>query len=296
MSLGERETTILSSSEPISGTEGGTEGQTEEKTAAMSELDSISDESDKEDPTADLSSETEAAPNSFPKKVVRLALGMEIQGRVTSVARFGAFVDIGVGRDGLVPISQLSPNRVEKVSDVVSEGDEVTVWIKSLDRKRNRIGLTMLKPPERDIRDLNPDDIVDGKVTRLVPYGAFVDIGVGRDGLLHIREMSEGYVRNPTDVVDVGDRIKVRILKVNPRKRRVDLSLKDLPFPAEAVEVGDEEEHLPTAMEVAMKQAFARREKEENERRKRKSKKAARPRKQDDIIAHTLQIHKERQK
>jgi small subunit ribosomal protein S1 len=290
VNLGEGETTTSNSSESISITEGDAEG----KTAAVSELNS---ELDGENSTAVFSAETEAAPNAFPKKVVKLALGMELQGRVTHLTKFGAFVDIGVGRDGLVPISQLSSNRVEKVSDVVSEGDDVTVWIKSLDRKRNRIGLTMLEPPERDIHDLNPDDIVDGKVTRMVPYGAFVDIGVGRDGLLHIREMSEGYVQTPTDVVNVGDEIKVRILKVNPRKRQVDLSLKDLPFSTEAIGVEDKEEYLPTAMEVAMKRAMARRQKEENERRKRKGKKAPRRRKQDDdIAARTLRIHKDQQK
>ncbi len=284
MNLGEGETTTLNSSESTSGKE----EEAGEKTTAVSELKS------EPDSTAVPSPGMEEESNAFPKKVVKLALGMEMQGRVTHLTKFGAFVDIGVGRDGLVPISQLSSNRVEKVSDVVSEGDEVTVWIKSLDRKRNRIGLTMLKPPERDIRDLEPDDIVEGKVTRIVSYGAFVDIGVGRDGLLHIREMSEGYVREPTDVLDVGDEIKVRILKVNPRKRQVDLSLKDLPFSTEAVEI--EEEYLPTAMEVAMKRALARREKEDDERRKRKGKKAPRHRKQNDIVARTLRIHKDQQK
>jgi predicted RNA-binding protein with RPS1 domain len=161
------------------------------------------------------------------RRVVRtLSIGQELRGKVKRTTDFGAFVDIGVGRDGLLHISELAVGRVNKVTDVVQAGQEVTVWIKKLDRERNRISLTMISPDTKTIRDLQEGDIVEGTVTRIVPYGAFVDIGVGRDALLHIREMSTGYVKRPEDVVQVGDRIETRLLSVSRRRKRIDLSLK----------------------------------------------------------------------
>lgn len=164
-----------------------------------------------------------------PKKVVKvLSVGMETPGVVRRVADFGAFVDIGVGTDGLVHVSEMSVSRVTKASDLVKEGDTVTVWIKELDRDRNRISLTMVAPGTKTIRDLQESDVVRGKVTRIVPYAAFVDVGVGRDGMLHIREMAEGYVKRVEDVVNIGDEIDVRVIGLDRRRQRIDLSVKGL--------------------------------------------------------------------
>jgi predicted RNA-binding protein with RPS1 domain len=157
-----------------------------------------------------------------------LSVGQQVHGTVKRIADFGAFVDIGVGRDGLIHISELSVRRVGKVTDVLAEGQEVTAWIKKLDRDRNRISLTLIDPNTKTIRDLNKDDIVQGTVTRILPYGAFVDIGIGRDALLHVREMGVGYVAKPEDVVKVGDTIEARIIELSRRRGRVDLSLKGL--------------------------------------------------------------------
>jgi len=157
-----------------------------------------------------------------------LAVGQQVHGNVKRIADFGAFVDIGVGRDGLIHISELSVRRVGKVTDVLAEGQEVTAWIKKLDRDRNRISLTLIDPNTKTIRDLNKDDLVQGTVTRILPYGAFVDIGIGRDALLHVREMGVGYVAKPEDVVKVGDSIEARIIELSRRRGRVDLSLKGL--------------------------------------------------------------------
>lgn len=157
-----------------------------------------------------------------------LSVGQQVTGNVKRIADFGAFVDIGVGRDGLIHISELSVRRVGKVTDVLAEGQEVTAWIKKLDRDRNRISLTLIDPNTKTIRDLNKDDLVQGTVTRILPYGAFVDIGIGRDALLHVREMGVGYVAKPEDVVKVGDTIEARIIELSRRRGRVDLSLKGL--------------------------------------------------------------------
>ena len=246
-------------------------------------------------------------------RVVKLlAVGQQVTGMVKRVTEFGAFVDIGVGRDGLVHISELSVRRVGKVADVLKEGQEITVWIKKLDRDRNRISLSMIEPGTKTIRDLEKGEIVQGSVTRILPYGAFIDIGIGRDALLHIREMSERYIAKPEDVVNVGDVIEARIIELSRRRQRVDLSMKGLrpepepeptPMPATQQpapepEPEDESEdefadmEILTPMEMAFKRAmeaggvkFASNDKRN---RGKKGKRGTRSL-QDEIIARTLQ-------
>lgn len=232
------------------------------------------------------------------KKVVRpLAVGMEKRGRVRRIAGFGAFVDIGVGTDGLLHISELDANRrVAQVSEVVSLGDEVTVWIKELDRENNRIGLTMIPPDTFTVGDLEEGMVLTGKVTRLAPYGAFVDLGVGRDGMLHVREMGDGYVRAPGDVVSAGDEIEVRVLAVDKRRNRIDLSLKGLDEVPEALEDLDEsaDDAPPTVMELAIREAMSDDVEEETPKRKRRSKRRREQQRQlDDIIARTIEGHRQ---
>ena len=160
------------------------------------------------------------------KRVVRLSVGQEITGTVKQVTDFGAFVDIGAGRDGLVHISELSVGRVTNVKDIVEEGQSVTVWIKRLNRERNRISLTMISPDTKTIRDLQEGEVVEGVVTRMVPYGAFIDIGVGSDALLHVREMGNNYVEKPEDVVEIDEKLEVRVITLNRRRRHIDVSIK----------------------------------------------------------------------
>jgi small subunit ribosomal protein S1 len=170
-----------------------------------------------------------SALNIPPRKVVKtLAVGQEVEGIVKRVTDFGAFVDIGVGRDGLVHVSEMGQGRVAKASDVVQEGDKVQVWVKELDRDKNRISLSMIAPGTITVRDLEEGMVVKGRVTRLERYGAFLDIGVGRDGMLHVKEMGRGFVEKPEDVVKIGDEMDVQILGIDRRRGRVDLSIKEL--------------------------------------------------------------------
>jgi small subunit ribosomal protein S1 len=228
-----------------------------------------------------------------PKKIVKtLSKGMKLTGKVTNVTEFGAFVDIGVGRDGLVHISELRRQSGDQGSGAIGTGDEVTVWIKNLDRKRNRISLTMQEPAQRKLKDLEPGMVIEGKVTRLVPYGAFVDIGLRRDGMVHVTEMARGYVRDPTDVLTVGDVVQVKVLEIDRKKRRVALSIKDLPVESETEE--EAEEALPTTMELAFRQAMAQ---QEGKRQLAENRKEERYQvsgdEQEDIIARTLRMHRE---
>lgn len=223
--------------------------------------------------------------------------GMELQGKVVRLEKFGAFVDIGAETDGLVHISEMSSRRVNKPSDVVSEGDEITVWVKDVDRKQRRISLTMVQPPEVDMRSLKPNAVLQGKVVRLESFGAFVDVGAGRDGMIHVTEMGRGYVGSPSEILSVGDDVQVRVLEVDPRRGRISLSMKDLPGDEFQVPEAEEEE-LPTSMELALREAMDEQgvdlfyERERDRRRKRgkrdRDRDRDRDRVQDEIIARTL--------
>ncbi len=244
----------------------------------------------------------ESALNIPPRKVVKtLAVGQEVEGVVKRVTDFGAFVDIGVGRDGLVHVSEMSTGRITRPSDVVSQGDKVRVWIKELDREKNRISLSMIAPGTLTMRDLEEGMIVTGKVTRLERYGAFVDIGVGREGMLHVKEMGHGYVQRPEDVVQVGQDLQVQIIGVDRRRGRIDLSIKELlPKPEEqpvaeaAAEPVPQEESFAVSeddfispFELAFQEASTGRR---NQRRERSKKKRSWEYydEEEDIIERTL--------
>ncbi len=238
------------------------------------------------------------------KKVVRLKVGQERRGVVKRITDFGVFVDIGAGRDGLIHVSELSVNRVRNPAEVVQEGQEVTVWIKKLDRERNRISLTMISPDTKTIRDLEEGQIVEGTVVKIMPYGAFVDIGVGTNALLHVREMSSGYVHRPEDVVQMGETLQVRIIGLNKRRRRIDVSLKGLreeeepETPEEAAPEAEaaleEEEPVLSPIELALKRAMeAEGVKFEGKKGRRKKRKRGARDLQDEIIRRTLEAIKE---
>ncbi len=216
--------------------------------------------------------------------------GLKTEGKVKRLERYGAFVDIGAESDGLVHVSEMAHGRVSQPSDVVSEGDLVTVWIKDVDRKSRRISLSMVEPPEVDIRALKPETTLTGRVVRIESFGAFVDIGAGRDGMIHVTEMGRGYVGSPSEIMSVGDEVQVRVLEVDPRRGRISLSMKDLP--AEALDIDEDEEEMPSSMELALRLAMEEEGMEYSPRRRssdrRKRSKRRRSRTQDDIIARTL--------
>jgi ribosomal protein S1 len=226
---------------------------------------------------------------------------MRFDGRVTRVELYGAFVDFGAERDGLVHISQISEERVNRVADALNEGDEVSVWVQDVDKERGRVRLTMVEPPELTIEELEPNQLVKGTVTKLVPYGAFVDIGVDRDGLIHVSEMSDGFVSKPSDVLSVGSELEVRVVKVDQQKRRIELSLLEMPGEEKEQEPepgfdrdedDDEEGETMTAMELAWRSAMERQGTSINvptNKKGRRRRKSDIRREQASIIARTLQ-------
>jgi small subunit ribosomal protein S1 len=233
--------------------------------------------------------------NTAPTSIDDISPKMELQGTVKKIDLYGALVDIGIGRLGLLHISQLSTDHVKNVTDVLNEGDTVTVWVQEVDRKRGRISLTMLKPPALDWSEIAQNNVFTGKVVRVEKFGAFVDIGAERPGLVHVSELAKGYVGDPSDVVRLGDDIQVKVIGVNRRKKQIDLSVRQLEDETHKVEESQEEEEaLPTAMELALRRAMEDSGMELPERiskTKKREKKGKRRTEREDIFARTLQQH-----
>ncbi len=151
-----------------------------------------------------------------------------VAGTVRSIRDFGAFIDLG-GLDGLLPISEISHSRVEKVSDVLKEGEEVHVQVLSFDKGKDRISLSLKRlesDPWDDVMASFPEGIhVIGKVVRLQPFGAFVELAPGVDGLIHISNLNTPErVKHPKDILKLGDEVEVQVLNVDPQQRRIGLA------------------------------------------------------------------------
>ena len=173
------------------------------------------------------------------KVLEELSEGEVRKGRVTSLADFGAFVNIG-GADGLVHMSEISWDRVVNPSEVLEVGQEVKVKIISIDRERRRIGLSIRQlqgdPWSDQVKNLKIGQLVEGEITRLTSFGAFARLNVPGDleGLIHISELSDHRVDHPKEVVKVGDVVTLRILKIEDEDHRIGLSLRRVDSPAYA--------------------------------------------------------------
>ncbi len=153
-----------------------------------------------------------------------LTVGEVRKGRVQSLADYGAFVDIG-GVSGLVHLSELSWYRVSKPSDVVNIGDEVEVKVLDVKVKKRRISLSIRQTTPDPLEAVEVGSIVVGEVSRLVDFGAFVLIG-GFEGLVHLSELAEYRVSTPESIVAPGDEVRVKVLSVDPGRRRIELSIR----------------------------------------------------------------------
>ncbi|MFD2214219.1 MULTISPECIES: 30S ribosomal protein S1 [Metabacillus] len=158
-------------------------------------------------------------------------VGSTIEGTVQRLTDFGAFVDIG-GIDGLVHISQLSHSHIDKPSDVVEEGQKVTVKVLGIDRDNERISLsikeTLPGPWANVTNNVKPGDVLDGVVKRLVSFGAFVEIQPGVEGLVHISQISNKHIGTPQEVLEENQEVKVKVLDINESDKRISLSIREL--------------------------------------------------------------------
>jgi small subunit ribosomal protein S1 len=177
----------------------------------------------------------------------RLQPGDVVEGQISNIVDFGAFVDLD-GMDGLIHISEISWSHVNHPSEVLEIGQTVKVKVLDIDRERQRISLglkqTQSDPWQQVLDQYNEGDLVEGKVTKVVTFGAFVEIMPGVEGLVHISELAQHHVENPREVVAQGDQVQAKIIEVDPERRRLSLSLKrvegDGPTPASELGLSDE--------------------------------------------------------
>lgn len=217
-----------------------------------------------------------------PSSIKEIKNKMYFRGKVLKTTLAGALVDIGIDIPGMVHISQLQKAPVKRVEDIIHDGDEIDVWVRRVSPKKGRVELTMIKPLDLEWGEIKKDMVVSGKVIRLEKFGAFVDIGAERPGLVHISEMTHGFIRTPSEVVKEGDEVEVKVLDVIKQKKQIKLSMKALQEKPEesvksTVEKKDKREQhareqekvaeskeevkdapIPTAMEIAMREAMDR--------------------------------------
>ena len=200
---------------------------------------------------------------------------MQVSGKVIKLGLAGAVVDIGSTQPAILHISQLpietKDTSLLRVEDVLELGQTVDVWIKRV--RSDHIELTMNKPLDLEWREIKTGMTVKGKIVRLEKFGAFVDIGAERPGLVHISELAHGYVRSPEEIVKEGDEVEAEVLDVQRKKKQIKLSMKALeekpekvvketqtqaPRAAAVAEEAPKEKAIPTAMEMALREAMER--------------------------------------
>jgi small subunit ribosomal protein S1 len=196
-----------------------------------------------------------------------LRKGERRHGVVSSIVNFGAFVDIGGGVDGLVHVSELSWKHVDHPSEVASVGQEVDVEVLDVDLDRERVSLSLKATQEDPWREFErkhqTGEVITGQVTKLVPFGAFVRVGEGIEGLVHISELSDQHVESPEQVVQVGEQVRVKVVDVDVSRRRISLSTRRVAEeaevvpeveaePAEEVSAEAEAERLPASSDATV--------------------------------------------
>ena len=253
---------------------------------------------------------------------------MKFTGKVLKTTLAGAVVDIGIGKPAMLHVSQMiapSDQPIKSVKEVLQEGQEIDVWIRRI--REDRIELTMLEPLGLEWREIKKDMVVKGKVVRIEPFGVFLEIGAERPGLIHISELTHGYVHTPAEVVKEGDELEAKVIDFNKSKKQIKLSLKALepePVKEEATHPeGDhskerrrrkdtrrrkdenghspagkntgvmgnntEKEAGPTAMEIAIREAMDKAKANKVEDRAKKVKNTAQKSQQEEILARTLE-------
>lgn len=230
----------------------------------------------------------ESKDTTASRRLIDLKPKTHLNGKVTKVELFGAFVDVGLDREGLVHISMLKKGHVNRVEDIVKAGDEVDVWVHKVDSNAGRLELTMIPPVALEWGEVQVGMRLTGKVVRLEKFGAFVDIGAERSGLVHVSEMTDGYVSDPSEITHVGDEVDVKVVEVDHKKRQIRLTMKEDPM-AE-IEETEAEEAPPTAMEYALRKAMSQDEASADaEQAAHRDRQKRSQKEQDDILLRTLE-------
>ncbi len=175
-------------------------------------------------------SATAAQSEQLHTRLEALNVGDVVKGVVVNLKKYGAFVDIGVGLAGLLHISNISWRQIKHPSEKLTVGDEIDVMIEKVDLKNQRVSLTrkqlLPNPWDQFASKYAVDDLVEGRVTALVNYGAFVEVPYEIEGLLHQNEMAISQGGTPADVLQKGDKVLMRIIKIDPKQKRISLSMR----------------------------------------------------------------------
>ena len=224
-------------------------------------------------------------------------------GTVLKTTLQGALVDIGSEIPAFIHISQVVKDgdpktQINSIEEVLEKGQKLDFWVKRV--RKDRIELTMKEPLALEWREIKPDMTIKGTVVRLETFGAFVEIGAERPGLIHISELSHSYVRTPGEVVREGDEVEAKVLEVNRRKKQIKLSIKALQELPETLQVQQEPEPAQqqeepqepelTAMEIALRNAMEKSgkgKKDEASKKSRKNKRSSAE--QEELLSRTLE-------
>lgn len=218
----------------------------------------------------------------------------KLAGTVKRTELYGAFLDVGLDTDAILHVSQVPGGR--RIQDILQEGQTVEVWVDKADPERNQLIVTMMEPLAVEWSDLDEGNTYKGTVKRLENFGAFVDIGAEKEGLVHVSEISHDYIRHPSQAVTVGEEVDVQVLSYSKRKRRINLSMKALieqpekeveDFIDEVFDLDEEEDEMPTAMEAAFRKASGGKKRPGSGKKKRRGGRR-RNDYQDDILERTL--------
>ncbi|MDX1437180.1 MAG: S1 RNA-binding domain-containing protein [Anaerolineales bacterium] len=232
---------------------------------------------------------------------------MHYSGKVLKLTLAGAIVDIGLEKPAVLHISRMSQENINRPDELLEVGETIDVWVQRIDPTSDLVELTMIQPLALEWRDIKKGMQVAGSVVRLEKFGAFVEIGAERPGLVHVSEITQGYIREPGEVLKVGEEVEAQVIGVDRRKKRIQLSMKALePTIEESTRGGrsggrknivEEEEEIddepvPTAMEFAMRQALGQTKDEELPIADQKARSGSAPRAQDEleeILSKTLE-------
>jgi predicted RNA-binding protein with RPS1 domain len=252
--------------------------------------------------------------NTGIKTSNQLVRKMHLKGKIIKTSKAGAIVDIGVEKPALLHVSQIVSEKNEpilRVEDSLKENQEVEVYIRNL--QDDRIEVTMHKPLALEWREIEKDMVLKGKVVELEKFGALVDIGAEKPGLVHISELTQGYVKNASDIVSVGDEVDVKVIDFNRRRKQIKLSMKALQpglddiegvkiTPAHPVRRKGKEkkkpaenqveetpaEPEPTVMEIRLKEAMEKAGLEEKKTSSHSKRAKAIAPEQEDLLSRTL--------
>ena len=238
-----------------------------------------------------------------PMRLADVKRKQELTGTIKRVELYGAFIDVGLETEAILHVSQFAGGR--RIKDELNPGDEIAVWVDKIDLEQPQLIVSTYEPLAVEWSDLAEGQTHTGIITRLENFGAFVNIGAEKEGLVHISEISHDYIRHPSQAVTVTDEVEVKVLSFSKRKRRINLSIKaliqqeakDVTGHIEEVFALDEEEEFeeeqPTAMEIAIRRAMGgsappKQKKRGTGGRKQKRNSRRRREMQNDILDRTL--------